>query len=110
MIFFGAWRKNQSLYWLQWDLSVAFDTVDHNILLSILSNKYGIKGEALKWFDEYLCPRSFMVAINGAYSKERNLEVSVPQGSCAGANSFNLYCSPLQDIVPEDLQLSGFCR
>ena len=90
------------------DLSVAFNTVNHNILLSILSNKYGIKGEALKWFDEYLHPRSFMVAINGAYSKERNLEVSVPQGSCAGANIFNLYCSPLQDIVPEDLQLSGF--
>ena len=90
------------------DLSAAFDTVDHDILLSILSNKYGIKGKALKWFDEYLRPRSFKVAVNGVYSKERNLEVSVPQGSCAGANIFNLYCSPLQDVVPEDLQLSGF--
>ena len=32
----------------------------------------------------------------------------MPQGSCAGANIFNLYCSPLQDVVPQDLQLSGF--
>ena len=90
------------------DLSAAFDTVDHDILLSILRNKYGINGKALKWFDKYLGPRSFKVAVNGIYSKERNLEVSVPQGSCARANIFNLYCSPLQDIVPEDLQLSGF--
>ena len=90
------------------DLSAAFDTVNHDILLSILRNKYGINGKALKQFDEYLRPRSFKVAVNGVYSKERNLEVSVPQGSCAGANIFNLYCSPLQDIVPEDLQLSGF--
>ena len=90
------------------DLSAAFDTVDHDILLSVLRNKYGIDGKDLKWFNEYLRPHSFKVAINGIYSKERNLEVSVPQGSCAGANIFNLYCSPLQDVVPKDLQLSGF--
>ena len=90
------------------DLSAAFDTVDHDILLSILRNKYGIDGKALKWFNEYLRPHSFKVAINGVYSKEHNLEVSVPQGSCVGANIFNLSCSPLQDMVPKDLQLSGF--
>ena len=72
------------------DLSAAFDTVNHDILLSILRNKYGIEGEALKWFDEYLRPHSFKVNINGTYSKERNLEVSLPQGSCVGANIFNL--------------------
>ena len=46
--------------------------------------------------------------MNGAYSKEGNLDVSVPQGSCAGANIVNLYCSLLQDVVPAGLQLSGF--
>ena len=90
------------------DLSAAFDTVNHEVLLSILSNKYRIKSKALKWFDQYLRPRSFKVTVNGAYSKDRDLTVSVPQGSCVGANIFNLYCSPLQDIVPDDLQLSGF--
>ena len=90
------------------DLSAAFDTVDHDILLSVLRNKYGIHGKALKWFNEYLRPCSFKVAVKGIYSKECNLEVSVPQGSCAGANIFNLYCSPLQDVVPNDLQLSSF--
>ena len=90
------------------DLSAAFDTVDHEVLLSILSNKYGIKGKALKWFDQYLRPRSFKVTVNGVYSKDKDLMVSVPQGSCVGANIFNLYCSPLQDVAPDDLQLSGF--
>ena len=89
------------------DLSAAFNTVDHDILLSVLRNKYDIHGEALKWFNEYLRPHSFKVAIKGVYSKECNLEVSVPQGSCAGANIFNLYCSPLQEVIPDDLQLSG---
>ena len=90
------------------DLSATFDTVNHDILLFILRNKYDIEGEALKWFDEYLRPRSFKVNVNGTYSKEKNLEVNVPQGSCVGANIFNLYCSPLQNVVPEDLQLSSF--
>ena len=76
------------------DFSAAFDTVDHDILLSVLRNKYGIHGKALKWFNEYLRPHSFNVAVKGFYSKEYNLEVSVPQGSCVGVNIFNLYCSP----------------
>ena len=75
------------------DLSAAFDTVDHDILLAILKTKFGIEDKALKWFDSYLCPRSYMVTIDGKYSREVNLDVSVPQGSCAGANIFNLYCS-----------------
>ena len=75
-----------------------FDTVDHEILLSILSSKYGVKSNALKWFNQYLRPRSFKVTVNSVYSKDRDLMVSVPQGSCVGANMFNLYCSPLQDV------------
>ena len=90
------------------DLSTAFDTVDDDIFLSILKCKYGIDNKALHWLNEYLHPRSFKVAIDGCYSTEHNLVVCVPQGSCVGANIFNLYCSPLQEVVPKDLQLSGF--
>ena len=51
------------------DLSAVFDTVDHDILLSVLRNKYGIHGKALKWFNEYLRPCSFKVAVKGLNSK-----------------------------------------
>ena len=59
-------------------LSAAFDTVDHTILLDILNLKFGIEGEALQWFDQYLRPRSFKVTVNGTYSAEHDLDVSVP--------------------------------
>ena len=46
------------------DLSAAFDTVDHDILLEVLHNKFGIDGNALKWYSNYLKPRKFKVNIN----------------------------------------------
>ena len=90
------------------DLSAAFKTVDHSILTSTLKTKFGINELALKWFNSYLRPRSFKVAVNGKYSDEKQLTYSVPQDSCSGAYLFNLYCSTLNDIIPSDLHLSGF--
>ena len=77
------------------DLSAAFNTVDHDILLKILNSKFGIESKALQWFKSYLYPISFKVIIDDLYSKENDLTVSVPQGSYAGAAIFNLYCTPL---------------
>ena len=106
-----AFEKQSVMSLVAIDLSAAFNTVDHAILLGILNNKYGITEQTLKWFDSYLRPRSFKVVIdNKHYSKEHNLEVSVPQGSCAGANIFNLYCSPVQDVVPKGLKPKWLCR
>ena len=69
----------------------------------MLSDKFGIMDHALHWFEEYLQPRSFKVLINNSFSKEISLKCSVPQGSAAGANIFNLYCSMLSEIIPPDL-------
>ena len=90
------------------DLSAAFNTVDHQVLLKTLTDKFGVTDHTLHWFKEYLQPHSFRMLINNSYSKEINLKYSVPQGSAAKANVFNLYCSTLKEVIPKDLQLSGF--
>ena len=92
------------------DLSAAFNTVNHNILLATLNNKFSISDKALKWFNSYLWPRSYKVVTEGKYSHDKDLTLSVPQGSCAGAAIFNLYCSSLEEVVPNNLQLSGFAN
>ncbi len=46
------------------DLSAAFNTIDHNILLNRLENSVGISGRALAWFKSYLSDRHQFVAVN----------------------------------------------
>ena len=90
------------------DLPAAFDTVDHNLLLKVLDKKFGIKDTALHWYEQYLKPRRFRVCINSNCSQEKTLEFSVPQGSTQGAYLFIRYASTLNEVVPRDLQLSGY--
>ena len=52
------------------DLSPAFDTVDHEILLSVLKHNFGLEDTVLNWFDSYLHPRSCKVNIGKEYSSE----------------------------------------
>ena len=90
------------------DLSAAFNTVDHDILLSILNKQFGICGKALEWFISYLQSRFFKVKIGKDYSQPHQLHFSMPQGSCSGANVFTCYCSSIDQLVPKDITLNGF--
>ena len=92
------------------DLSAAFNTVDHDILLSILNKQFGICGKALEWFNSYLQPRFFKVKIGKDYSQPQQLHFSVPQGLCSSANVFTCYCSLIDQIVPKDITLNGFAN
>ena len=64
------------------DLSTAFDTVDHGVLLRRLQTSFGISGAPLDWFKSYLSARSQRVSIPGALSDSPPLDWGVPQGSC----------------------------
>ena len=81
------------------DLSAAFDTVKHNILLDRLSGKYGIRGDALRWIKSYLSEREQFVALGKFCSPSKPLETGIPQGSVLGPLLFTLYISPLADIT-----------
>ena len=85
------------------DLSAAFDTVDHSILLSVLSKKFGVAGSALKWFETYLYPRACKVNVGNSYSEVKDLKFSVPQGSCCGPFLYLAYASTIQEFVPNDM-------
>uniref|UniRef100_A0A8C6PJA8 Reverse transcriptase domain-containing protein n=1 Tax=Nothobranchius furzeri TaxID=105023 RepID=A0A8C6PJA8_NOTFU len=77
------------------DLSAAFDTVDHDILLSRLENLVGIKGSALDWFCSYFDNRSIRVRMDDSSSPSAALPWDVPQGSILGPLLFSIYILPL---------------
>ena len=75
------------------DLSAAFDTIDHQILLTRLQHSFGISGPALSWFSSYLCNRTHAVTINSLQSEHTTLHYGVPQGPVYWALWFS-YSTP----------------
>lgn len=78
---------------------MAFDTVDHNVLLSRLHSNFGISGTTLEWFHSYLNGRSQHVMVQGSLSQSLNLDFGVLQGSCLGPLLFTIYASKLFDVI-----------
>ena len=80
------------------DLKKAFDTVDHNILISKLS-AYGIRGTSIKWFKSYLSERNQKCFLNGSLSSNRVLSCGIPQGTILGPLLFLLYINDLPNCL-----------
>ena len=80
------------------DLSAAFDTIDHNLLLSDL-HSFGIRGDAHQLMQSYLADRYQRVVIGQSFSERTPLQFGVPQGSILGPLLFILYTSSLGDLL-----------
>ena len=81
------------------DLSAAFDTVDHAILLRRLEVSFGIRGVALNWFASYLSGRSQQVSVHGTLALSTFLEYGVSQRSVLGPVLFLMYTADLVSLV-----------
>ena len=81
------------------DLSAAFDTVDHAILLEVLHKRFAVEGEALQWFGSYLTGRTVSVRVGADISGPNGFHCGVPQGSVAGATEFISYTEDFQELM-----------
>ena len=72
------------------DLSAAFDTINHDVLLDLLYKSCGLTGPVQGWFSNYLRGRTQAVASGSAVSHTTNIRFGVPQGSVLGGTLFTI--------------------
>ena len=77
------------------DMSAAFDTVNHNILLHRLENSFVIKGSVNTWLRSYITECYQYVNISGCTSTPIKMDTRMPQGSMLGLKGYPSYVSPL---------------
>jgi hypothetical protein len=92
---YNAVEKNETTIGIFLDLSKAFDTIDHKILIHKLE-LYGFRGIVLDWFKDYLYNRKQYVYYNSCDSELKDIICGVPQGSILGPLLFILY---VNDII-----------
>ena len=105
-----TWKAKKLTSIICLDLSAAFDTLNHSILLEVMENYFVITYIALDWISSCLKNRKFSVHIDSFSSNTKTINFSLPQSSILGPTLFNCYVSTLMEIIPEteDNFVSGY--
>ena len=96
------------------DLSAAFDSLEHSLIINRLKYRFGVVGKCLDWFEDYLLNRTQCITVcdstgNIAESGKHILQQGIPQGSVLGPLIFNLFLSPLGEICcAHGINFSGY--
>ena len=91
--------NGQAVFLVLLDLSAAFNTIDHTILLDFLKSFLGVEGTAHDWFKSYVSNRTQSVTIDNLTSDPLDIAYGVPQGSVLGPVLFCIYTLPLGNII-----------
>ena len=102
-----AFEKDSFVMGIFIDLSKAFDTINHEILLTKLYN-YGLRGIAHKWFFSYLTNRKQCTRFNNSLSDLQYIRCGVPQGTLLGPLLFLLYVNDIQ--ISSSVLFHSVCR
>ena len=81
------------------NLSAAFDTINHLVLVRRLEHTFGVKRPALSWAKSYLEGRSCFVKVGNAISTTLSSDTGVPQGSVLGPWLIPLFTTALGDVI-----------
>ena len=81
------------------DLSAAFDTIDHSILLNRLKHWFGVSSTALNLLSSFLSSRSQIVVISNVKSQPNLSKYGVPQGSVVEPLLYSMYTTPLLSVI-----------
>ena len=95
-----ASNNNETTAGVFLDLSKAFDTIKHDILLDKMAH-YGFRGTVLKWFKNYLTSRKQFVDYNNHTSATKLINSGMPQGSILGPLGFIIYVNDIPNSVPD---------
>ena len=83
------------------DLSSAFDTVDHDCLLSVLQHRFSVDGDAMTWFRSYLADRTRTFVAGEDHQGPLPVNCSVPQGSVLGPIKFIAYTEDVAELIAQ---------
>ena len=95
----SAFDNREGILLVMLDMSAAFDTLNHAILLKHLETEVGLSAITLKWFTSYLSERTQSVTIKNEFSEIVKLTIGVPQGSVLEPLLFLIYMLPIKRIL-----------